>query len=383
MAGLPLAWAQLRTQKKRVAAAISGIVFAVVLMLVQLGFQDALMTSAGLHIQALDCDLILASPHYQYLLQAGGFAERRLYQAAGDPRVVSVAPIYLTGLPWTNPETRQQRMILVIGTLPRRGVFAHSDIDGSISKLKDPEAVLYDSLGRDDYGPVAEMFDRGIPVKAEVAHRRAVLAGLFGIGTTFGVDGTIIVSDDAFFRMMPYRNRGSVSLGLIKLKNAADAQTVRDEMERWLPQDVRLYTRAGFIQHEQQYWSKNTPVGFIFKLGVAMGLFVGVIIVYQILYTDVIDHLAEYATLKAIGYTDRYLASVVMMQGLILSALGFVPGALLSAAIYRIASAAAYIALGMTFGRIVLVYALTAGICLGAAALAIRPVRTVDPAEIL
>lgn len=158
--GLPLAWAQLRKQKKRVAAAISGIVFAVVLMLIQLGFQDALMTSAGLHIEALDCDLILASPNYQYLLQSGGFAERRLYQASGDPRVASVAPIYLTGLPWTNPANGRQRMILVIGTVPRRGVFAQAEIDDSIFKLKDPQAVLYDARGRDDYGPVAEMFDR-------------------------------------------------------------------------------------------------------------------------------------------------------------------------------------------------------------------------------
>jgi putative ABC transport system permease protein len=141
---------------------VAGITFAVVLMLVQLGFEEAaLMTSAGLHVNALQCDLILATPNYQYLSQPGSFPERRRYQAAGDSRVVSIAPLYLTGLPWTNPVTRRHRMILVIGAPPRQGVFALPEIDTQMMKLRDPEAALYDEKVRSEYGPVARSVRHG------------------------------------------------------------------------------------------------------------------------------------------------------------------------------------------------------------------------------
>jgi putative ABC transport system permease protein len=352
-------------------------------MLVQMGFEDALMTSAGVHIRALDCDLIIASPNYQYLLQPGAFAERRMYQAGGDGRVDSIAPLYLSGLTWTNPQTRQHRMILVMGVPPRRGVFRDPVIDSQIAALKDPEAALYDSKGRTEYGPVAKLLSEGQTVATEVSNRRVVIAGLFEIGTTFGVDGTIVVSDVAFLRMMPGRERGSVALGLIRLRPGADPDRVRDDLEGRLPNDVRVYTREGFVTHEQHYWSTNTPVGFLFKLGVALGLFVGLIIVYQILYTDVIEHLKEYATLKAIGYTDWYLGRVVLQQGLILSWLGFIPGALIAEGVYRVTAGVTFLPLGMTMRRMLAVYALTAAMCVVGAALAIRPVRTTNPADLV
>src|SRR5438128_2546359 len=135
-----LAWAQLRNQKKRVGAAAGGIVFAVVLMLVQMGFEDALMTSAGVHIRALDCDLIIVSPNYQYLLETGAFAERRLYQAGGDEHVDSVAPLYRSGLPWRDPETRQHRMIRLLAWPPRHGTFPQPVIDRPLPDLKHPGA---------------------------------------------------------------------------------------------------------------------------------------------------------------------------------------------------------------------------------------------------
>jgi len=192
-----------------------------------------------------------------------------------------------------------------------------------------------------------------------------------------------VVSDVAFLRMMPGRERGSVALGLIRLRQGADPDRVRDDLERRLPNDVRVYTREGFITHEQHYWSTNTPVGFLFKLGVALGLFVGLIIVYQILYTDVIEHLKEYATLKAIGYTDWYLGRVVLQQGLILSWLGFIPGALIAEGVYRVTAGVTFLPLGMTMRRMLAVYALTAAMCVVGAALAIRPVRTTNPADLV
>jgi putative ABC transport system permease protein len=381
--GARLAFLQLLKEKKRLAAAATGIVFAVALMLIQLGFQDALMASAGLHTQALDCDLMLATPLYQYLLQPGSFPERRLYQAAADPRVGSVAPLYLSGLPWKNPVSRELRLMLVIGAPPRHGVFSLPAIDSNIDKLRDPEQALFDEKARTEFGPVAQTVRAGRPLATEIANRRVVVTGLFSIGTTFGVDATAVVSDDAFQRMQPNRDPGTIMLGLIRLKAGFAPGAVALDLQRTLPNDVRVYTRQGFIEREQRYWSHNTPVGFFFKIGVGMGLLVGLIIVYQILYGDVVQNLEEYATLKAIGFSNTFLSLVVLGQGLILSILGFIPGAAISMAVYRITARMTFLPLEMTAQRLLLVYGLTAAMCMTAAALAMRPVRVVDPADIL
>ncbi len=381
--GLRLAFRQLLKEKKRAAAAATGILFAVALMLIQLGFQDALMASAGLHANALNCDLIMATPLYQYLLQPSSFPQRRLYQAAADSRVQSVAPLYVSGLPWKNPVTRELRLMLVIGAPPRHGVFAVPAIDSNIEKLRDPEQAFFDAKARTEFGPIAAVLRSGRNIEAEIANRRVLVTGLFEIGTTFGVDATVVVSQDGFQRLMPYHDPGAMMLGLIRLKPGVRAEDVLAEFKSSLPNDVVVYTRQGFVEHEQQYWSKNTPVGFFFKLGVGMGLVIGLIIVYQILYADVMQNLEEYATLKAIGYSDGFLSAVVLEQGVILSVLGFVPGTAIALIVYEAAGRATFLPLSMTTERLLLVYGLTAAMCVAAAALAMRPVRVVDPADIL
>jgi len=113
-----------------------------------------------------------------------------------------------------------------------------------------------------------------------------------------------------------------------------------------------------------------------------MGILVGMIVVYQILYSDVTDHLAEYATLKAMGYSDGALGRVVIQQALILSAFGFVPGALLSEAVFVIAHRATLLPLQFSVVRAVIVYVLTAGMCAGSGLLAVRRLKLANPADI-
>jgi putative ABC transport system permease protein len=227
------------------------------------------------------------------------------------------------------------------------------------------------------------MIRRGEPVTTEIASRAVSVAGLFEIGTGFGIDGSLIASDTAFFRLLPGYNPGAVSLGLIRLKPGSNPAEVRDRLRQTLAADVHVYTRDDFIAREQHYWATNTPIGFVFKLGTGMGLVVGLIIVYQILYNDVMAHIDEYATLKAIGYSDGYLMGVVLQEGVILSVGGFVPGCLISIIIYQATAAATFLPLGMTWERAAVVYGLTAAMCVGAAALAMRPVLVIDPADIV
>lgn len=379
---IPLAWRQLMKEKRRLAAAIAGISFAVILMLVQLGFEDALLSSAGLQYAHLHGDVALISPEYQFALAPAAFPERRLYQALGVDGVESVASVYLAQLPWKNPISHRERAIFVMGFKPRLGVFDLDGVNQNIPALLRPDTVLFDAKGRPEFGPIADILARKERVVTEALDRRVEVGGLFSLGTSFGIDGTIITGDLNFFRWFPYRKPGQVNIGLIFLKPGADPQRARAGVEAALPKDVIVLTHEGLVDVERKFWETNTPIGFVFKLGLLMGLFVGSIIVYQILYTDVSDHLGEYATLKAMGYRDRYLFNVVIQESLILSVFGFVPGWALSLAVYKFAGDATKLPLQMPWTRALFVYVLTAVMCAGSGALAMRKLRRADPAEI-
>jgi putative ABC transport system permease protein len=149
-----------------------------------------------------------------------------------------------------------------------------------------------------------------------------------------------------------------------------------------LPPDVEVLTKAGFIAREQAYWRKNTPIGYVFTFGVVMGLVVGAVIVYLVLFVNVAERLPEFATLKAIGFTDRALFGVVLQQALILAALGFAPGMLMCCGLYTLTAHATHLPLELTFGTSGLVFALTLVMCCASGAAALRKVRAADPAEV-
>jgi putative ABC transport system permease protein len=363
-------------------AATAGIAFAVVLMLMQLGFQDALLSSAGLHYQHMSCDVALVSAQYEFLLNLEGFPERRLYQALSVDGVTSVEPVYLAQAQWKSPWTRRERTVLVIGFDPRPGYFDLDPRWDPINTLRIGDNVFFDSRSRPEFGPIGPELMAGHRLDSEIAGHHVQVAGLFQVGTSFGVDGTVLMSDRNFFRLAPYRNQNAVNIGLIKIKPGYDAQKIRDQIAAILPADVKVLTHEQLVDLERHYWSTNTPIGFVFQLGLAMGFMVGAIVVYQILYSDVTDHLDEYATLKAMGYRDGFLFKVVIQESVILSVFGFIPGLLVSLVLYKFASDATLLPIKMTVVRVFAVYLMTAFMCVVSGALAMRKLQKADPADI-
>jgi putative ABC transport system permease protein len=108
-------------------------------------------------------------------------------------------------------------------------------------------------------------------------------------------------------------------------------------MQRNAARRCEVYTKTEIVQRESRYWIQTTSIGFIFSLGVLVSFVVGTVIVYQILYTDIRDHLREYATLKAIGYNGQYLFKVVLQEAIILALMGYVPGLILALGLYELA----------------------------------------------
>jgi putative ABC transport system permease protein len=379
---IPLAWLQLKKEKLRLLVAAAGVGFAVVLIFVQLGFRNALFDSAVRYHTRFDYDIVLISPDTAFLVQTESFSRRRLYQAAGFAGVESVNSVYLSSGVWKNPVDNRTRSIFVVAFNPAHPVLDVPAVNANLDKLQMPDVVLYDALSRPEFGPIAESFRAGEVVTTEVGNRKISVGGLFEVGTSFGLDASIVTSDLNFVRLFPFRPPGLINLGLIKLKPGFDPQVMRDTIGSELPDDVLVLTKQDYIDREIAYWDSATPIGYVFTFGVIIGLVVGAIVVYQILFSDVSDHLAEYATLRAMGYPMSFLVGVVLQEAVILSLLGYVPATGISLGLYRLAGDATRLPLEMTVERGIGVLGLTIMMCAISGLIAVRKLSTADPAEI-
>ncbi|NES99253.1 MAG: FtsX-like permease family protein [Sphaerospermopsis sp. SIO1G1] len=379
---IPLSWLQLTREKIRLAVALSGIAFADILMFMQLGFRDALYYSNVRMHTSLKGDIVVINNQSNAVLAMKPFSQVRLNKALDLSTVESVHPIYLDYTSWKNPITGRPRSILTFGINPEFNVFNLSGVDENINKLKIPNVVLFDSSSRVEYGPIASDFNQGKMVKAEVRGRRIKVVGLFTLGASFGADGNLITSDLNFLRIFPNRRKGLIDIGLIRLKPGADANEVATFLRTYLPTDVNVLTKQEFIDFERNYWATSTAIGFIFTLGTIMGFIVGTVIVYQILYTEVTDHLSEYATLKAIGYTQNYLLMVILQEAFMLAVLGYIPGFASALFMYQIARDATLLPVFMSSYRAIMVLILTIFMCFISGAIAMRKLNSADPADI-
>ena len=379
---VPLAWLLLTRQPARLAVALAGIAFAGILMFMQLGFRDGLFDASVVIHKRFDADLVLISPRTTSSIGMAGFPKRRLVQAMADPDVVGITPVHWNLLLWRNPQTRLNRSILAIGFEPDDPLFTDPGLASKAQLLTQPGRVLFDELSRPEFGPIAAWLKKGKVVETEVAGKRVRVAGLVALGASFGADGNMLLSSESFLTLMPETPRGSIELGLVRVRKGADPLRVADRLRRLLPRDVTILTKKAFEEFEKNYWRSSTAIGFIFSLGTAMGFVVGCVIVYQILYSDVSDHLPEYATLMAMGYRLSSLFGVVAREGLLLSLLGYVPAWLTGQGLYGLVRSGTSLPVFMDLNRSVIVFALILSMCMVSAALAMRKLVDADPAEI-
>lgn len=378
----PLSWLQLTHEKLRLLVAIAGVAFADILIFTQLGFQGALFgTNVRLH-ESLLGDAFLLSPQTDSFNFSERFSQRRLYQALSLKEVASVSSLYLGFAAWKNPVDRSTRSMMVVGIDPSDRTLGFSELGAIQGIIQRQDVVLYDRLSKAEFGPVAERFEGGESVRTELGGRRVTVGGLYSQGISFFADGNVITSDVNFLRLFPERSRSEIDLGIIRLEPGADLEAVLGTLRDVLPEDVRVFSKAELVEYEKNYWRTSTTIGFVFALGTGLGFVVGTVFVYQILYTEVNDRLPGYATLKAMGYRDRFFIWVVFQQALILAALGYIPGLGLTLVQYHFIAQSSGLPLAMTLERAGFVLVLTAGMCSVSGAIAVRRLRAADPADI-
>lgn len=377
---MPLAVAQISHQKMRSAVALAGISFANILIFMQLGFRAILFDGVTRVHEQLDGELFLLSDSAQYMGDQT-FSRRHLYQAEAVEGVESASPFYYSQSSWRNPEDSKQVDVTVMAFNPSQPVLTMPAVNENLDTIQLPDTVLFDDQSQATLGPIAENLEAGETVKTEVGGREITVADTYSLGSTLFRSGHIITSDQNYIRLFGSDSADGVQVGVIDLEPSADLAAVQAGLDLTLPDEVQVLTLDELTQMEEAYWAQM-PAGIIFNFGAAMGFIVGVVIVYQVLYSDVSDHLPEYATMKAMGYSGKQLLAIIFQEALILAVLGFLPGYSLSIGMYTALGALTRIPVAMRPDVAIQVFLMTVAMCSISGAIASRKLQAADPADI-
>jgi putative ABC transport system permease protein len=371
-----VAWRILAHEKGRSGLAVAGILVAILLMFLQLGFYLSVPRGGLLFYEAMRFDLMLASSAYVSEAQSSNFPRRRLFQALELPEVVRAVPLYHDSGRWLNNDDGLARDVFVMGFNPGDAVFDVPEIKRQVEALRRPDTVLVDAASRPEFGRL----DPGRQI--EIEQRNVTIGGTYHLGTGFVGLGVAITSDLNFVRMFTKQSLSEVNLGLVTLRPGANPDHVAARLRRILPADTRVFTRAELTNHETSYWVTRTSTGLIFGFGVIVAVVVGLVILNQTLSTQIARQLPQFATLKAMGYTEGYLGGIAVTLAIIISTISYVPAVALSVVIYWAVRRATLLPIEMTTTRLFVVLAIAWGMSTLSALMALRVLRRADPMEL-
>jgi putative ABC transport system permease protein len=379
---VPLAWRNLLSNKRRLVRSSAGIGFAVVLMLVQLGFERGFFDASLGMVRQLDGDLfVMRASKYRFGTE-DPFAPQDLAPARTVAGVATITPLYASWQRffWKDPYSDKSYLVQVFAFDPDHPPFLLPEVREQSDKLKEADAVLVDRRARPFLGM------SGAARETQLSGRTVHIVGNFALGPDFMANGTVMMSDRSFAGFVSGNSEDvgplPVEFGIVKLQPGADIDAVRQALATALPAEVRVMTKPELIDFERNFQADLSSAGPIFWMGTFVGFVVGMLISYQIIYTDLSDHLPQYATLKGMGYRTGYLVRVVFEQAGLSAVIAYIPAWLLTLLLYRIIGDLALLPLHMTARQTALSFGLTLGMCLLSAALAVRRVIAADPAEV-
>jgi putative ABC transport system permease protein len=372
-----IAWRMLIHERWRSVLAVGGILVAILLMFLQIGLYSSVPRGGLRYYDVMTFDLMLTSSAYVSQAQSMTFPRRRLYQALAMPEIKRAIPVYQGSGRWLNPEEGLARDIFVIGYNPDDQVLNVPELYHDGELLRQTDVIFVDGSSRPEFGRL----ERGRRV--EVEQRSEIIGGQYHLGIGFVGIGVAVVSDLNFERIFPGQGGlGNVSLGLLTLAPGADANAVATQLRQLLPADTQVFTRKELTDFEVNYWVNNTSTGIIFGFGVVVAVIVGIVILYQTLSAQIGRQLPQYATLKAMGYTNRQLGGIIVTIATIMSTAGYLPAVLISILIYWIIQKFTPLPIEMSAARMVAVLATTWGMSVMSAVLALRILRRADPADL-
>lgn len=380
--GIPLAWLQLASNRGRFAMALAGVSCAGTLILFQIAAYDAIIRVKALRpITGLSADLVLLSQAGMSLFACGSFPRTRVYQAAALPEVADASPVYFSTGTLRNPATGTGQMAAMFGVEPEPPAFSFPGLAANRSVLRREDALLFDAASPAYFGPIQDLVASRGGAEVEFNGRRIQVRGLFTMGPTLTAECHLIAGTQAYFRLFPELRPDRANLGLLRLRPGADPEAAAARLRALLPPDVAVLTKAGFARKEQAYWVSHSQISFGIFIMVAVSLSTGALVVYQVLYTNVNEHLPEYATLKALGLTEGFMRRLVLAEALLLHLVAFALSCVLAKLLFLAIPARVDLPLRFDANNLAQVFVATGLMCGFAGLMATRRLRWADPAD--
>jgi putative ABC transport system permease protein len=369
-----LAMRNLLQDRLRFVASLTGIVFSVVLVMVQMGLYFGFSGMITTVIDHTSTDLWIVSSGTKYfedlsLLSTG--MRDRLLKIEGVSKVVPGVAGFSA---WRLPDGAMTS-VFIIGTDPTfGGLSPWNVVQGTAQSLNTPRTVVIDRsysdrLGVSDVGATAQI--RGLPVTVG-----AVTDGIRSFTTTPYVFSGL--SDAWAYTGLP---ASFTTHFLVRLKPEADIERTRRNILSSIS-GIQALTPDQFKEESRSFWLFRTGAGAALVAGALLGVIVGTVIVAQTLYSSTKDHLYEFATLRAMGASNSYIYRVIICQALVNAIIGFAIAALIGNAVVHFTAKSA-LQVVITPDLMVELFVLTIVMCIVSAFTAIFRVVRVDPAIVL
>jgi putative ABC transport system permease protein len=302
--------------------------------------------------------------------------------------VASVAPLRLAQVPLRNIDNRNRETILTIGIDLDAPAVNLAAIKADVTGLRIPGNVLFDAKSQPFFGNVPAHIRRDGRATIELAYDgdlvqpKLTAVGTHALGGTIVFPGTLLASSHtlASVSRLPVDR---LNIGIIALKDGANPEQVRNDLATMLPPDVKVFTKAGFVEHEKAYWKTETPIGFLFDFGALIGFFISAIYTYQVLYQIVEENLPQYALLKSMGYPNEFFVVLVVTTAATLAATALPAAVVLGAVVYAICAKATMLDVQLSVVRVASVSAMMIGLSVASALIAGRRLSRVEPASLL
>ena len=372
---IDLAWRNLLVNPRRTLLALFGIGFSVLLMFMQIGFLRSVRRNVTILYNSFAADLVITSAKYVSLQNTEPFDNTRLVQARLVPGVARVGALKIAFLEWKDKTTKVTRTCAVIAPPSDPGFTRDAGLVHGMAVLDRAKTVLVDELSDRAFGPI------GPGTIAEIGGQNITVASNYRMGLGLYAKGAVVTSAGTFDWLTHSRLLGA-DFGLVQIAPGADRAAVGAALRRMLPADVLILDRDMMMRAEQDSYFDSKPVGIIFRVGALVSFLVGSVIFYQILSTDIANHLREYATLKALGFRTASIYLVGIRQALLYAGCSYLGSALLAVGLFQLISHRARMALRLDLTLALIVLTFTLVMCGTAAVLALRRVRKADPAEL-
>ena len=384
-AAMPLGSQQLRRQRTSTLLSLAGVTASLLVVFAQLGIERAVYDSAIRLHRAVLADLVLVPPGFKSLQLHAEVPVAVTDIVASNPSVASTAPLWFGIMPISHAGMPAARQIAWYAIDVERPAIAVPGLRDNLYKLRVTRRILFDRDSRPYFGDLADVVERGeeVPVVGPPDFRQLLremfVVGTVAIGPNVVNDGAVIMSEGTMSEVLGswYADRPAF-IG-IQLTPGADPIATRDALNKSLGGRGEVITRDDFEAREKNYWSRETPVGYITDLGFVMGLMIGMVFIYYAQYQIIRFYLPEYAILKSLGYDWWFFLCMIGQIGAAIITPAFLVAFTLARIVYGVAEATLH--LGMTMGLREMIVALVASIIMTAVSsmFAIRRLWKVDP----